>query len=157
MKYNFTPVRHRDPSISEHAFLFVLKYMKLKRILLYHLWFKRTEGIESLEELLKHFGVINEVNIGKDYSKKFGDLEDYFGKYKLSSDGDDSFDNLLPAHSENIEVSISIGDANVYSDISIVVQKEESNIFDSFLFDPVVMHRRLDLQSMIAKDIEFEI
>lgn len=46
--------------------------MKLKRILLDHLWTQRKEGIDFLEDLFKHFDKINSGNIGRNLCKKFG-------------------------------------------------------------------------------------
>lgn len=42
-----------------------------------------------LEDLFKHFRVINEVNIGSKYREKFGDPLDYFGDFDLSLGGDE--------------------------------------------------------------------
>lgn len=123
---------------------------------MYDLSIQRTDGIELLEELFKHFSVINEDNIGKDYRNKFGDPEDYFGKSDSFLDGDDFVVDLLPVYSKNNGVSISFEDANVVFNITVAVHKEHTHIFDSLLFDPAVMHYRLDLHSMKANDTEFE-
>lgn len=81
--------------------------------------------------------MINEVNIGKGYNKKLGDLEAYFGKSDFSSD--DSIDILILAHRENIRVSKSLDDDTVDLDSSNTVNKELSSFPDSLLLDPAVM------------------
>lgn len=79
-----------SPKLVDHGFQFVLKCMLLKGILLDHLWHKRDEGINYLEDLLYHFDIINALNIGKDYKERFGNLEEYFGKPESSFNNSDS-------------------------------------------------------------------
>lgn len=63
-----------------HGFLFVLKFLSPKGLLLEYQWHMRDVGIKYLEELLYHFDIINELNTGIGYEERFGNPEDYFGK-----------------------------------------------------------------------------
>lgn len=70
-----------SPSIN-HGFQLILKFLKLKGLLLDYQWFMRDIGINYLKELY-HFDIVNEPNIGKGYKEKFGNPEDFFGKTEL--------------------------------------------------------------------------
>lgn len=63
-----------------NGFQFVLKFLKLREVLLDTHWFMEDEGIRYLDELLYHFNNINEPNIGKRYRERFGNPEVYFSK-----------------------------------------------------------------------------
>lgn len=121
---------HDNLSFQDHGFLSVLKYTELKRILLDHLWIQRSEGIKFLEDLFKHFDKINEVNICKGYSKKFGDPEDYFGFSNFHLGDDISATDLLSF----------LKDDNIVSDLPIAVREEDFNFFDPLLSDLSVLH-----------------
>lgn len=63
-----------------HGFQFVLKFLKLRGVLLDKHWFREDEDIRYLDELLYHFNNINEPKIGKGYRDRFGNPEEFFGK-----------------------------------------------------------------------------
>lgn len=65
----------KNLSFQEHGFQFVLKFLKLKRILPDFLWVRRDECFSFLKDMLNHFEVINYVNMGVNYKEKFGESE----------------------------------------------------------------------------------
>lgn len=96
--------KNMNLSTSDHGFLFVLKCTKLKRILLDHLRYQRSEGIDFLEYLYKHS---NEVSIGSGYRKRFGDPEEYFG-YSVEDNlpATDSLSNLNVVQEDSVFSSL---------------------------------------------------
>lgn len=89
-----------------------------------HLWYKRHEGINYLDDLFYHFDIINAPNIGKGYNDKFGNPEEFFGK-------SDFFFNKSDSSEKNL-VDSSILD-NLAADL-----KEASLGFNPILLDPAV-------------------
>lgn len=88
-----------NSNLLDHGFLFVLKFLLLKGVLLDHLQYMEDIGINYLDELLYHFNFINEQNIGKGYSERSGNPEEYFGKSDVG-EAKEHFQSLDSNHRE---------------------------------------------------------
>lgn len=141
MKFTPSTIESKNLSVLDHGFKFELKCMQLNRILLDHLWFQRSEGIEILEELFRHFEVMNEVNIGSGYIKKFGNPEDFFFGISTSSLEKDVF--ASGQSSGRIGSSSNSNEAFADSDFSVSISRDDSNFCDPLLLDLTAISCRI--------------